>query len=170
MDDGIVDYAGECLHRARFPATLLCFEITETGAMRDPARAQRAIDELRALGCRFALDDFGSGLSSFTYLKKLPVDVVKIDGNFVREITTDAVDRAMVESVNRISHEMGLRTVAEFVETEAIMQCLRRLGVDFAQGYGVARPEPFAAWLAAHPPAATRRRAVPAEAGVANVR
>jgi EAL domain-containing protein (putative c-di-GMP-specific phosphodiesterase class I) len=75
----------------------------------------------------------------------------------------------MVESVNRISHEMGLRTVAEFVETEAIMQCLRRLGVDFAQGYGVARPEPFAGWLAAHPPARTRRRPVPVEAGVANV-
>jgi diguanylate cyclase (GGDEF)-like protein len=169
-DETFLAYVRGKLAEYRVPPQVICFEITETVAITDLNVAFGFITELRTLGCRFALDDFGSGLSSFTYLKKLPVDIVKIDGNFVREITTDPVDRAMVESVNRISHEMGLRTVAEFVETEAIMQCLRRLGVDFAQGYGVARPEPFAAWLAAHPPAATRRRAVPAEAGVANVR
>lgn len=165
-DETFLEYVRGKLAEYGVPPQVICFEITETVAITDLTVAFGFITELRALGCRFALDDFGSGLSSFTYLKKLPVDFVKIDGNFVREITTDAVDRAMVESVNRISHEMGLRTVAEFVETEAIMQCLRRLGVDFAQGYGVARPEPFAGWLAAHPPAATRRRPVPAEVGV----
>jgi diguanylate cyclase (GGDEF)-like protein len=168
-DESFLAYVRSKLAEYEVPPHVICFEITETVAITDLTAAFGFIAELRALGCRFALDDFGSGLSSFTYLKKLPVDVVKIDGNFVREITTDPVDRAMVESVNRISHEMGLRTVAEFVETEAIMQCLRRLGVDFAQGYGVARPEPFAGWLAAHPPARTRRRLVTVEAGVANV-
>ncbi len=160
--------------RAKFaeyavPPHVICFEITETVAITDLSAAFAFITELRALGCRFALDDFGSGLSSFTYLKNLPVDFVKIDGNFVREITTDPVDRAMVEAVNRISHEMGLRTVAEFVETEAIMQCLRGLGVDFAQGYGVARPEPFDGWLERHGAAVTGRRPDVAEVGVANV-
>jgi len=113
--------------------------------------AVELINELRALGCRFALDDFGSGLSSFAYLKNLPVDFLKVDGRFVRGIAHDNIDRAMVEAVNRIGHEMGLRTIAEFVETDAILQCLRELGVDYAQGYGIARPGPLADWLPARP-------------------
>src|SRR6185437_7878808 len=149
-DETFLAYVRSQFAERDVPPQVICFEITETVAITDLSAAYTFICELRALGCQFALDDFGSGLSSFTYLKKLPVDFVKIDGNFVREITTDAVDKAMVESVNRISHEMGLRTVAEFVETEAIMQSLRRLGVDFAQGFGVAHPEPFTAWLAKH--------------------
>jgi diguanylate cyclase (GGDEF)-like protein len=157
-DESFLDFVRAQLAEHQIPPRIICFEITETVAITDVAAAIGFITELRALGCRFALDDFGSGLSSFTYLKQLPVDFVKIDGTFVREITTDAVDRAMVESVNRISHEMGLRTVAEFVENDAIMQCLRQLGVDFAQGYGVGRPEPFDRWLLRNPPAPARHR------------
>ena len=99
---------------------------------------------LRALGCCFALDDFGSGLSSFAYLKTLPVDYLKIDGMFVREVVDDPIDRAMVKSINEMGHVMGKRTIAEFVENDAILAVLRELGVDYAQGYGVGRPRPFA--------------------------
>ena len=150
-DESFQSFVREQLAEHRIPANVICFEITETVAITDLSAATGFITELRALGCRFALDDFGSGLSSFAYLKRLPVDFVKIDGNFVRDITIDAVDRAMVESVNRIAHEMGLRTVAEFVETDAIMQSLCALGVDYVQGYGVAMPEPFTGWLARNP-------------------
>jgi len=126
--------------------------VTETVAISDLAEATAFITELRRMGCRFALDDFGSGLSSFTYLKRLPVDFVKIDGSFVRDITSDGVDRAMVESVNRISHEMGLRTVAEFVETDGTLRVLRMLGVDYAQGWAIGRPVPFDEWSALSSP------------------
>jgi len=131
---------------------VICFELTETVAITNVAAAVEFITELRALGCRFALDDFGAGLSSFSYLKNLPVDFLKIDGTFVKGITHDVLDRAMVESVNRIAHEVGLRTVAEFVETAAIQTCLEELGVDFAQGYAISRPAPFAELLQASQP------------------
>lgn len=98
---------------------------------------------LRARGCRFALDDFGSGLSSFGYLKNLSVEYLKIDGSFVRDIEHDAMDLAMVDSINQIGHVAGTQTIAEYVENTAILEKLRRLGVDFAQGYGIARPEPL---------------------------
>ena len=133
------------------PTQVICFELTETVAITNLGVAVRFIDELRALGCRFALDDFGSGLSSFAYLKNLPVDFLKVDGNFVRGITHDAIDRAMVQAINNIGQEMGLRTIAEHVETDGNLRGLRELGIDFAQGYAIARPEPFMGWLAAHP-------------------
>jgi len=123
-------------------------------AITNLAVAVEFIHELRALGCRFALDDFGSGLSSFAYLKDLPVDFLKVDGHFVRDIAHDSIDRAMVEAVNRIGHEIGLRTIAEFVESQAILDCLRELGVDYAQGYAIARPQPLADRLAAGRPLA----------------
>ena len=145
-DDSFMIHIRDLFDRYAVPPRAVCFEVTETVAISDLAEATAFITELRSLGCRFALDDFGSGLSSFTYLKRLPVDFVKIDGNFVRDITTDTVDRAMVESVNRISHEMGLRTVAEFVETDATMRVLRLIGVDYAQGWAIGRPEPFDEW------------------------
>jgi len=96
------------------------------------------------MGCRFALDDFGSGLSSFGYLKRLNVDCIKIDGQFVRDITSDPTDRIFVKSIIDIAHTLGMRVVAEFVEDEKILDMVRALGSDYAQGFGVHRPEPLA--------------------------
>ncbi len=148
MDDGFVDYAGECLHRARFPASRLCFEITETGAMRDPARAQRAIDELRALGCRFALDDFGTGFCSFSHLRALDVDFIKIDGSFVHDMDRSNLSAEVVRSITRIAHLLRKRTIAEHTESAAILDALTAFGVDYAQGYAIDHPQPLPAYLA----------------------
>jgi len=97
--------------------------------------------ELKAMGCRFALDDFGIGMSSFAYLKYLPVDYLKIDGVFIRDMAVDPMDHAIVEAINRIAHILGLKTVAEFVEDETTLERLRTLKVDYAQGYFIAKPE-----------------------------
>ncbi|MET0050651.1 MAG: EAL domain-containing protein, partial [Candidatus Thiodiazotropha sp.] len=101
------------------------------------------ISLLKLRGFRFALDDFGTGMSSFAYLKHLPVDYLKIDGSFVRNILHDRVDRAMVESINQIGHLMGLQTIAEYVENDLILEQLIEIGVDYVQGYGVVRPSPL---------------------------
>ncbi|MEQ8494401.1 MAG: EAL domain-containing protein, partial [Gammaproteobacteria bacterium] len=122
----------------------ISFEVTETAAIADLAKARTFINELKLLGCRFALDDFGSGLSSFGYLKTLPVDFLKIDGIFVRDLLKDPVDRAMVESINNVGHLMNLQTIAEFVESEAACVALREIGVDFVQGYHLGEPRPIA--------------------------
>ena len=121
----------------------LCFEITETAAIGNLAVVNEFIEAMRAFGCSFALDDFGSGLSSFTYLKNLKVDYLKIDGAFVRDIADNAVDRSMVEAIHRIGHQMGLKTVAEYVESDQILALLRQMGVDYVQGSGIHRPEPL---------------------------
>ena len=120
-----------------------CFEITETAAIGNLAVVNGFIDAMREFGCRFALDDFGSGLSSFTYLKNLKVDYLKIDGAFVRDIASNAIDHSMVEAIHRIGHLMGLKTVAEYVESEQTLASLRQIGVDYVQGGGVHRPEPL---------------------------
>ncbi|MDB5801238.1 MAG: hypothetical protein JWL63_2177 [Rhodocyclales bacterium] len=120
----------------------VCFEITETAAIASLTQSSRMMHELKALGCRFSLDDFGSGMSSFSYLKHLPVDYVKIDGSFVKDIEEDLVDRAMVAAINNIAHVMGIYTVAEFVENDDIIKRLSTIGVDFVQGYAIGRPVP----------------------------
>ncbi|PSB30285.1 bifunctional diguanylate cyclase/phosphodiesterase [Chlorogloea sp. CCALA 695] len=126
--------------RTNIPPEIICFEITETIAITNLKKAAELINKLRLIGCRFALDDFGSGMSSFTYLKALPVDYVKIDGSFIQEITENAIALEMVESIKRIAAVMGIQTIAEFVETEEIYQKLQSLGVDYAQGYAIGKP------------------------------
>ena len=132
------------LERTGVPASKVCFEITETAAIFRIAAATRLIEMLKDLGFKFALDDFGSGLSSFGYLKNLPVDILKIDGLFIRDITEDPINFALVKSINEVGQVMGKKTVAEFVENDEILNKLREIGVDFAQGYGIGKPRPIA--------------------------
>ena len=121
----------------------ICFEITETAAILNLSAAFDFIISLKNSGCKFSIDDFGSGLSSFDYLKKLPVDYLKIDGNFVKDITEDPVDLALVKSINEIGHVMGKQTIAEFVENQEILDELNKIGVDYAQGYYLGMPKPL---------------------------
>jgi EAL domain-containing protein (putative c-di-GMP-specific phosphodiesterase class I) len=121
----------------------ICFEITETTAIANLSKAAELIAQLKQLGCSFALDDFGSGMSSLVYLKNLPVDYLKIDGSFVKNIVDDPVDSATVECFSRISRVMNIQTIAEFVENEATIAKLRELGVDYGQGYAIAKPCPL---------------------------
>jgi EAL domain-containing protein (putative c-di-GMP-specific phosphodiesterase class I) len=125
------------------PPHNICFEITETAAVANFDDAQYFMSTLKQIGCRFALDDFGSGLSSFAYLMNLPVDYLKIDGSFVKNISNDPVSQAIVEAFNCIAHAMNLKTIAEFVEDEIILEKLRTIGVDYAQGYAIGRPVPL---------------------------
>lgn len=142
-DDSFLRFLTGQFNYYSVPADRICFEITETAAVSNLAKAARFIETLRQQGCRFALDDFGSGMSSFAYLKNLPVDFIKIDGAFVRDIMEDEIDFAMVRSINDIGHVMEKKTIAEFVENDDILARVRDIGVDFAQGYGVARPAPL---------------------------
>ena len=128
-------------HRSGIDASKICFEITETAAIASFSQASRFIQALKELGCRFALDDFGTGLSSFGYLKHFPVDYIKIDGSFVREILHDSIDREMVRSINEMAHLTGKETIAEYAENVEIIQMLTGMKVDFAQGYGIAQPQ-----------------------------
>jgi diguanylate cyclase (GGDEF)-like protein/PAS domain S-box-containing protein len=143
-DDQFLDYVRENFARFHIPHRSICFEITETTAVTSLSKAADFIGALRQPGCRFALDDFGVGVSSFTYLKQLPVDYLKIDGSFVRNMLHDPVDAAMVEAIHRIGRVMGKQTIAESVETPATLDALRSVGVDFAQGNAIAPPKLFA--------------------------
>lgn len=129
------------------PPSKIVFEITETVAIANITDATNFINSLKQYGCRFALDDFGSGMSSFAYLKKLPVDYLKIDGLFVKDIDEDPIDYAMVKSINEVGQLMGLETIAEFVENEAILQKLKDINVNCAQGYGLGKPQPLASFF-----------------------
>lgn len=136
----LLNFIIERLQQTGLPAEKICFEITETAAITDLENARQFIAGLKALGCRFALDDFGSGLSSFAYLKTLDVDVIKIDGMFVKDMMTDAVNLATVKSINEVARALGKQTIAEFVENEEIANELASIGVDFAQGYYFHKP------------------------------
>ncbi len=129
------------------PAECICFEVTETAAVRNMGKAVEFMGSLRDIGCSFSLDDFGAGLSSFGYLKSLPVDYLKIDGGIVKDIVTDETSAAMVTAINHVGHTMNLRTIAEFVENDAIKLRLKEIGVDYVQGYAIGKPEPFAGRL-----------------------
>ncbi|MCW2270292.1 putative diguanylate cyclase YegE [compost metagenome] len=142
-DDKFLEYLQRLFGEFAIPPHLICFEITETSAIANLGSAIRFINELKGLGCRFSLDDFCAGMSSFAYLKHLPVDFLKIDGSFVKDMLDDPVNRAMVEVINHIGHVMGKRTIAEFVETPLIEQALQEIGVDYAQGYLIERPQVF---------------------------
>jgi diguanylate cyclase (GGDEF)-like protein/PAS domain S-box-containing protein len=139
-DDKFLPFVIEQFQRSGLDATKICFEITETAAVASFSQANRFIKSLKELGCKFSLDDFGTGLSSFGYLKHFPVDYLKIDGSFVRGILTDPIDREMVRSINEIGHLTGKLVIAEFAENQEIIQTLASLGVDYAQGYGIAQP------------------------------
>jgi EAL domain-containing protein (putative c-di-GMP-specific phosphodiesterase class I) len=136
-------FISEQFTKWKIPTHKVCFEITETAAISNLSYAANFIQQLKAQGCQFSLDDFGSGLSSFAYLKNLPVDYLKIDGLFVKDILEDEVDLAMVKSINEVGHVMKKKTIAEFVENEAIFNLLKSLGIDYAQGYGIGKPVPL---------------------------
>ena len=142
-DEHFLEYVLQQFDLFKVAPNLICFEITETAAIINLASAAGFIRELKNIGCRFSLDDFGSGMSSFAYLKHLSVDYLKIDGAFVKDMLLDPIDCAMVEAINHIGHVMGIQTIAEFVENNQIQEKLREIGVDFAQGYGVEKPHPL---------------------------
>lgn len=141
--DGFSEFVTGLFDEFAVPPEAICFEITETAAIANLNTARAFIDAMHGLGCRIALDDFGSGLSSFAYLKALPVNFLKIDGTFIQDVVEDSTDRAMVEAIVRVGQAMNIRTIAEFVDSTAIRDLLQELGVDYVQGYAVHRPEPW---------------------------
>lgn len=138
-DDTMLDHITSQFHQYEVDPSKVCFEITETAIIANLPKAQQFIARLRAMGCRFSLDDFGSGMSSFAYLRALQVDFLKIDGVFVRDIVTNDINRALVRAINEVGHVMGIRTVAEYVEDSATLEAVRAIGIDFAQGYAVGK-------------------------------
>lgn len=142
-DETMLKFISAQFQKWSVPTHKVCFEITETAAISNLSHATHFINQLKEQGCLFSLDDFGSGLSSFAYLKHLPVDYLKIDGLFVKDILIDEVDLAMVRSINEVGHVMNKKTIAEFVENEAIFKLLKNLGIDYAQGYGIGKPLPL---------------------------
>jgi EAL domain-containing protein (putative c-di-GMP-specific phosphodiesterase class I) len=134
------------LSRTGIDPSRICFEVTETAAMTNIASAKKFIRELKNKGCLFALDDFGSGLSSFSYLKNLHVDYLKIDGCFIRNIINDQTDNAMVEAIIKVGNTMGIQTIAEFVESQQIMDKLNSLGVNYVQGHHISSATPITDW------------------------
>lgn len=147
-DDELMARIEEIAGDTSGPGNRLCLEITETAAVTSLPEAQEALRRLRGRGCQVALDDFGRGLSSYGYLKSLPVDMLKIDGAFVRDLVDDELDRAMVHSIARIGHVMGMAVIAEFVENDTLREHVRAMGIDYAQGFGIGLPRPLDEFLA----------------------
>jgi len=150
-NDDFFEFVRDAMLKLGPQAARICFEITETAVIANIGAAETFMRELRALGCKFALDDFGSGLSSFGYLKQLPVDHLKIDGVFIRDLLTDPVDYALVRAINEVGQTLGKTTIAEFVENDQIREKLVELGVNCVQGYGIGRPRPLLELLLAEP-------------------
>lgn len=140
----------ETLRRYRFPWEKLVLEITETSAIGNLVRASDFIHECRQFGIRVALDDFGTGMASFDYLKQLPIDIVKIDGVFIREMLSNPIDHAMIRHVHEISKLRGQTTIAEFIETAEQLSALKTIGIDYGQGYYLGKPIPLTEWLKNH--------------------
>jgi EAL domain-containing protein (putative c-di-GMP-specific phosphodiesterase class I) len=139
-DESIFDFIKNQITSNNIDPHKISFEITETAAISSLEAAKKLMQKLKNIGCQFSLDDFGSGLSSFSYLKNLPVNNLKIDGSFVRNIANDPIDFAMVKSIHEIGKTMGMSTIAEFVESEEIIEKLKEIGVDYAQGYAISKP------------------------------
>jgi len=142
-EEAFADFVLEQFTETQTPTAKVCFEVTETAAISNLDNAIDFMNRMKIIGCRFSLDDFGTGLSSYSYLRNLPVDYVKIDGVFVRDLVDSPGDYAVVRSINEIGHYMGKKTIAEFVENDEILAQLREIGVDYAQGYGIHKPEPL---------------------------
>ena len=142
-DERFLDFVRDQVTASRIRPQSICFEITETVAIANFEKAKRFIEVFKEIGCRFSLDDFGAGMSSFGYLKQLPVDFLKIDGGFVKDMANDRIDCAMVEAINNVGHATGKQTIAEFVDSERVIGLLRQMGVDFAQGYAISKPRLF---------------------------
>jgi diguanylate cyclase (GGDEF)-like protein/PAS domain S-box-containing protein len=139
-DDQFIHFVKAQLEYYQIPTQAICFEVTETVAIGNLQKAADFMQELRQIGCKFALDDFGTGMSSFAYLKTLPIDYLKIDGCFVREIDRDPIAKAMVEAINKVGQVMGIKTITEFVSSDVIRKTVTEMGVDYGQGYNIAEP------------------------------
>jgi diguanylate cyclase (GGDEF)-like protein len=142
-DERFLEFVREQFKRHKLPAHSICFELTETAAIANFDRAARFFGEMKSLGCQFSLDDFGAGMSSFGYLRHLPVDFIKIDGSFVKEVANNPIDNAMVRAINDVGHVMGKKTIGEFVDGEKVVAALREIGVDYAQGHWMSAPRLF---------------------------
>jgi diguanylate cyclase (GGDEF)-like protein/PAS domain S-box-containing protein len=148
-EDRFLEFVVDELKKQQLPEGAICFEITETAAISNLSQVVHFMKALKKLGCKFSLDDFGSGLSSFSYLKNLPVDYLKIDGHFIRNVAEDIVDESMVRAIHQVGHAMGIKTIAERVENQEVLEKLGELGIEYAQGFYIARPAPvstFAPW------------------------
>lgn len=142
-DMQLLDYIIHQIRDTGVSPDKLCFEVTESAVIANLESARQFICKLKDIGCRFSLDDFGSGLSSFDYLKNLPVDYVKLDGSLIKDVAINKVSQAMVHAINYVSHVMDMKSIAEYVESTEILEQLQRVSIDYAQGYGIGKPVPF---------------------------
>ncbi len=142
-DPGFLPYLLGLIKKSALPPERLCFEITETAAMSRISKTMEAVSAIQAIGCKIALDDFGVGLSSFSYIKNFSVNIIKIDGSFVKNVVHAEVDKAIVQTMNEMAHRLGMQTVAEYVENQDILRVISEIGVDFLQGHAIGKPEPL---------------------------